>query len=745
MRTFTGTQLSPPRTGGSEYSPLSPEMQLLDKVETKDDFSQSRWRCIYRPERAIDTLSATAILEVGIMSGRDLLERDSSMFNAMDPTADAGVQIFLDDLKQEKCRTVFARGKQDPIWKCQCEVEIVAPSSMVRLQVLDDRPDNHAEIGFVEFCVGDLPFDQPIEGWFELRFQENMTRNSVERYRLHSLKREEVKSQEAAQEAAASAAKKKQLQTQGSTQSLGSKDGSNTEKKVFAEKEVFAKTKTRAMGAFDACIQSTADKAGELGFDTLSDTLKFGRRAKERNNAGELYITLRLKKVVSGCDNMFALALNPPAPVRRPPTMEVEVEEKIDVQRCWDELMDVRYKLYDDAVLCVHYWFKYMVTWRSSLLSFVYLVGFLTICWHSYTMWAIAPVLISISLIVNQFPAARMYMTRGGTNSPLNDSGFQWTAGWRSTEEMMKFVDRLVQKDIKGKVTDQQKLRTFSARCMRNGVPTVSLEDLRAALRVAPFIRMDDAESQQTFSRDDVVWIDERDRGRVVQMGPEIEKVTVVYEDISSLQPVAVERNRVTARTLQLPGSSKLLEWFPSQVEAVLHQIYPTIENVKQAAVPAIQDVTKILTWEKYSRTLAIVIVLLLLSALFSWAAILFLLDRVSQHGSLSGPQEIIVLIIRNIDNAVVTIITLMVLVLQSWWFASFRSVLRILSRCGHRRTAPKHWAFFRQDQEHQIALQSMAAQAARENPHGMFHLPYMAGDTTASYAAASTNANAFP
>ena len=42
----------------------------------------------------------------------------------------------------------------------QCEVDVLAPTSMVRIQVKDDRPTEKADIGFFDVCLGDIPYDK---------------------------------------------------------------------------------------------------------------------------------------------------------------------------------------------------------------------------------------------------------------------------------------------------------------------------------------------------------------------------------------------------------------------------------------------------------------------------------------------------------------------------------------------------------------------------------------------------------
>lgn len=70
-------------------------------------------------------------------------------------------------------------------------------------------------------------------------------------------------------------------------------------------------------------------------------------------------------------------------------------------------------------------------------------------CWKTYLTWAVIPLLLALSLVVNSFPQARYYMTRGGQNAMLTEEGFKHTAAWRDSGEVMKFVSRLLKDDMK--------------------------------------------------------------------------------------------------------------------------------------------------------------------------------------------------------------------------------------------------------------------------------------------------------
>ena len=73
---------------------------------------------------------------------------------------DCFVVASLSPPRLEKCKTLPARRMKEPTWMYHCEVDILAPNSMIRIQVKDDRPTEKADIGFLDIAVGDIPYDK---------------------------------------------------------------------------------------------------------------------------------------------------------------------------------------------------------------------------------------------------------------------------------------------------------------------------------------------------------------------------------------------------------------------------------------------------------------------------------------------------------------------------------------------------------------------------------------------------------
>lgn len=701
---------------GGQYFAVKPEPDpgILEKIDTLDDFSQNRFRCITNPQQARYTLTPYSILELEIKSGRDLLEREFSLLRAHDITADAFVEVWLDDHKLDDSVTPTAYGKDNPVWDHPCKVEVHAPQSMLRLQVVDEvRGGTKADIGFVELAIGDIPFDTDIEGWFELRFQENMVRTSKDRYRKHCQHREEAITDQATKDVAEvkKMTEEMALKTAGQSVQLAKEEKLNP-------REKFATQKEHAVSPFSAFMQSTADTALELGLERIGQAFKGGATTKTRRNAGELCVRIKLRRVVSWSDAVFAHALPPEPPIESKGGFEeTVVPDAVDFQLCCEEIVDLKAKLLDDAVFCVMYWLKYLTIWRSSILSFVHLVGFLTICWFNFTLWAILPLLAVVDLVVNYFASARLPMTRGGYNSPFTDAGFSWTAAWRNTAEMQKFLSRFVQFDMKC-TADDPSLREFAALCFRDGVPTLNIEDLRVLLKSKEFVRPNEKQ-QKPLAAGETVWVemvDGTERAQVVQTGPGQHTVTVQFEHFDDTGTAhdqrfhEMEKEKVSRRYADIGVPHLVIQ---TAFGRIIRQIFPPMMAVKEKLQPPVRALTDLLIWKNFRKTLVLLLALLFASVLFLTPAVLFLMGKIDDHPDfelLSAPTQkhkvpeagqmdhvlkVMVLFIRHIDNVAIMFAAVIVWLTQSWWFYALGSVGRILASLGNTRPAPKSWAFF--------------------------------------------------
>ncbi|CAK0803314.1 unnamed protein product [Prorocentrum cordatum] len=181
---------------------------LREGLERRLPFHQHRWKCVSQPERAGFILGAHARLEVTLVEARGLVPSQGGGFLRHPHPF---VRVLLDDTTVHE--TPHVRASRSPVWDDHCSVDIVAGASMVRFAVNDmdsDKEENavdmlqmnageldvsdrkHAGLGFVEICVEDIPFDQELDGWLELRLAGNLQGNSRDRYLQHCGQREDA-------------------------------------------------------------------------------------------------------------------------------------------------------------------------------------------------------------------------------------------------------------------------------------------------------------------------------------------------------------------------------------------------------------------------------------------------------------------------------------------------------------------------------------------------------------------------
>lgn len=432
------TSTSQPRFHGRAGGPIDAEAERL--INTKDSFHELRWRCIWDPDRAKETLDDCAEIKIGVKKARNLVDWDSAD-NAFAKPKGPYVEIYLNDTKKEHS----SQGKGcDPVWNYDAEMTFLLQMSMVTIIVIDDQLNN---IGFIDLCLGDIPWNTPIEGWFEVRFAEKFHGTSIARYAQHRKRRDD------------------------------------------SEKDA----------------EHTAREAAQREFS-----------GPVPHNAGEIYLSLLLQPCndCSRLDTALALVFAPPvaknqakqdmgwsspkakrkkgAGVDAQPALQGGKQDKqmqASVQKLGDHLVDLKLALHDQALCCTRYFFTYILRWRRGLLSGPIGIGLITMYLLPVLRWILGPLLIAFVHVLLGCSALRKDMTVGGRNAPFSQSGFEQVAKWRDSLEMRYFLQRVVETDLQGLITDQRMFESVAARCFSNGIPKVSYDELRRILKQEKFIR----------------------------------------------------------------------------------------------------------------------------------------------------------------------------------------------------------------------------------------------------------------
>lgn len=642
---------------------------LLSDVRQRDPFRRKRWRCIVRPDTATETLGPWARLELQILSARDLAEGDNFMSASMRPS----VKVFLDDIFAFQTDTSLGA---DAKWDHGGYLNIVAPRSMARLQVVDAAKGG-VGVGFVEFCLGDIPFNTDVEGWMELRFQQNLQRTSMVRYPLHCRERQDSITQE---EEGPSLPEVLQSQSPATP-----KDGL-----VFREGTYMKARSARIKDPFKAFQCKACRGPGRKASRSPSHD--------ERFNAGELLVRMRLRRVGNVLDSLCALALYPPTPHNFGTFEQLDSLPALDAQMLCDDTMQFKMAVLDDCLICVWNYINYIMRWRCPLVSALLTAVFALTCVRTWLTPATVPLCISVGLFLNKFKRVRIATTTAGSNAPLTQEGFMRVARLEDLGQMRTFLERLVTElgGTPAGTAGSEKMGLLTVRCVRDGVPLLSFAQLRVNLGRAAWISF----AAVAFKAGDLVYVDDRFCATVRDVHGD--RVTVDFDSMgaSTVRQLLedapagtdeVEINRVRMRPVMRKVPGYLI---PRVVENYMRMYKHQLENFCSAWYPKVKAIESVLTWK--SPCLAWCIVLSCSSTSVGGFVLWFAGDRVDPEATPAAHALKSALALS--DNAVVLFLGLAVLVSKARWFVAIRSIARILGQlvCGKRRSAPRCWAFFR-------------------------------------------------
>ncbi|CAJ1424644.1 unnamed protein product [Effrenium voratum] len=690
-----------------------PQQPLLRQVPShevaKDDFHRYRWRCIFQPERAAETLGPVAELQLCAVRARDLGCRELSA--TFQPLCNPSVKVFLDDnlVSRSKCQ----QGTITPEWHFEKTLDVTCPFSMLRVQVSDQGKSNltsRDSLGFVEISLGDLPFGN-IEGWFELRHQDALRRDSLSRYATHCRRRDDA------------VARPGRLRR-------SNQDQEDEDKRSF----------------LTSCATYFADRSKEL----LPAQAQKVIRAHQRANAGEIFLRLHLSYLDRGKDSFFALALNPRC---HDYGTHLQAEEsEFQLQDAWDDMMDVKYDVVEDAIHSSMNFVSYICQWRCILLTAIILaslicpLGYSAIHPDPRNLWlipAVIPGLFALLLFLLCMPRVRNFMLHGGGNAPLTQEGFARVAAWRDTDQMVMFVSRMVS-DLKGSVSEPQELRSFASRCFREGRPSLTLAELRTGLKAAQWVNLavdvpaKTAEQRLSETDHDVllregfpstrlrpgdlVRVDLR--ARAVAKRIEDPYVVVEYEepelaplqaqettgspsptgDYESLEPEEVSpkarssRSRRPSTEEKVPKARLSLrpavpvpkQCIPHHLAGEIHGMCIVLDDCKRHLCPTLRAWGDVLCWRRWGLSLLLLAFLVSVSAV---SAMAFAAESTDAWSVAASALRYIVLVAK----ILLIVVLLISLTHKAKWLVPIRSLGRIFWRSFRWRRAPQMWPFYRE------------------------------------------------
>jgi len=603
-------------------------------VEEKPDFRANRWRCLTDPVHATETLGPIAKLEITVVTAHNLVAWTNS--GTFESPSRPYVKAFLND------RLVFeTQPKRSSVlrWMHKDIIEFAVLQSMVRLEVLDyDRFTHQANIGFVECCVGELPWSQTLEGWMELRFYDRLDRTSYERYNEHCSARDD---------------------------------------KVVDE----VRQSLLREGGIMCCSN------GANGF---------------RRNAGEILVRMRLVRTGSWLDMAFALALDPPPPQDFGFRRLHPKDEKpgTQVQDLGDHLTDLKLAIVDGAVASTINFVGYILRWRSFVLSTLVSVALVGSWLAPQLAWVLMPALVAILLALLASKHVRREMTLGGLNAPLTQEGFEYVAAWRSTESMVRFLRRIVENDLQGKVISGPDLSQCAAYCFSDGKPSLTFETLREELKTTSWT----TSTKDNFAAGALVVVDgeEGPRTATVRSAESHHCVRVRFD---GGRESVVDRSRVTTRLL-LPT---LPEWIlPEHFSSMMRELEQQVKVAKERLLRPVLWLSQVLAWRRPYLCCTLVVALLTLSAVEAavvtgvWGA-----WPGQVQGGMVGTAKVVMGYIKRAAHWGGILLGVLILVHESPWFTEVRGVQKICWRllCSTHGSAPKRWAFFTPGSERQATL----------------------------------------
>jgi len=337
----------------------------------------------------------------------------------------------------------------------------------------------------------------------------------------------------------------------------------------------------------------------------LGSALETPNCSNKRNNAGEIYVRLRLVKDTGRLNSILALALDPLPPQNHGTYKVEDGVPKLDIQDLWDDMLDLKRRAFDDGCLSVKYFISYLLRWRSVLLSALTTMATITVCLHEPLIFPMIPGFLAFLMMVLACASLRQDMTTGGSNAPMSESGFLRVAKWCDTCHMVNFVSRVATDELNGAIVDSQELELLSASLWDGGRPTCTFPELKDALLASNWCTF----TPITFDKGTLVLIDER--RRAVIRGPKQASFLIDYEE----PPLPIKSQEVARSRLQLRGVLPAIPpWvIPASVEAWLFEIHEMVDGWKLCLVPFVDSMAGVLTWRRRCKSLTITLCLVFL------------------------------------------------------------------------------------------------------------------------------------
>ncbi|CAE7209487.1 rihB, partial [Symbiodinium necroappetens] len=644
--------------------------RIIDKIANGEDFVFNHWRCLETPDRAYYTLGPFAQLELEMVEARRLIPAVSGIIQKhFGDEPDAFVRVYVDDCLHYAGRCIY--NNRRPKWEDFQIFDIVADRSIVRVHVYDsDSKDNSAvePLGFVEFCIADLPFEKEIDGWFELKFAQNLQGINLDRYAQHCAQREEdfkfdLRELTAMQQ-----------------ELLEDSDSENDDDAIIPDNAAYMKTKGHVPASTAARLMKRVRKGVSLV------TSKFAKKARSfqeddsiQYNAGEIRLRLKLVRTVPEGIDAFARALSPSYF-----TYDTFVQEEnlpqLDLQELMDDAMDIKLTLFDDIIFAVMAFCYYIFAWRSFLLSGLLLSAGLCCAKNAVLGTAALNLWTGLVLVIMASKTWRDEMTTNGLNAPLDQRGLELVAAWNETSEMHAFLVRLVQ-SRNGQIVSMQDLVHFAGTItVGRGELEITFKELKSAMQDLWFV---DFPKQTDLKKGSLVRVQERQKGTVIAISSD-EKVTVqidVEDQDDDIGMGVYAMEDVTVRMAPPPIPKMLV---PRSMQGLAATLQFQVNSVRDDLMALARQLQAFMRWHMPVKMLIVVCFVFARGFLACYGYI-------HESSFCYAVEEYIC----HVRNSVLCVVMVILFFCRARGVRVVRGLFQIAVSRFRRRLAPDCWQFF--------------------------------------------------
>lgn len=675
--------------------------KIIDKIQNGEDFEANKWRCLHSPDFAYYSLSPFAQLEVEIVEARKLIPSVTSGFESyVGDEPDGFVKVFVDDTFKYSTRCI--NNDRNPKWQDRRRVvDIVADRSIIRLHVYDsDSSDNSTlidPIGFVEFCIGDIPFDHDIDGWLELRFPGNLQGYNTDRYAEHMAMREEERG------------------THMPTTRLGKEKGKEEDKNDKSKKNSKKDDLPEAVEPADLYkveAQVIRESVANRMFKRLR---RAGTRANPNAdappntqfNAGEIHVKLKLVRCVSENTALFAKALVPSC-TSFASFIQEEFLPKLDVQELLDDTLDLKIEIVDEMLFAVYAFACYVLAWRSIIVSGLLFIAVACGVKSSMLVYAFGHLWMAMILVLLKFDNWRLPMTTNGQNAPLNEEGFRFVARCRDVYGMHAYLLRMIA-SRSGSINSMQELLHFSGTIVQgDGELTVTFDELLKALRELWFLEFPKGITHLEVNS--LVRVHDRRRGTVTKIetnskvatsNPHRQQIHVLFDEEGSTPMDSALDGVYDAWDVSVRPSVPAIPRFlvPQTILSLVATLQLEVDTYKKTILPVADSIREFFRWRK-PKWMALVLSLLLFRSYVSFEG--FLDENSWCHFALK--------VMSVIRNVVLGVLIIVVLFGQARiWKVGRGLVMLAVNKISENRKAPTCWAFYKDHSEAYFAKKKKA------------------------------------